>query len=203
MGTARQTPPSSELKTFSSRMSKAIAFQKMDIPEVAKKLGVAPADIKKMLTGMREPSMKKLIILAKTLDCSVDYLLGLTSEMKHVCVVASADTNAISHKSVERGQTSGQKTGKIDMFISMIPELLEADVDLLAYLAGFLISREKKNMENFVKQAVKKPDKIDLVDDDFDDFDDLADDVNDWEDDEFDDDGLDDDDDFDDDDLYS
>jgi hypothetical protein len=154
MGTARQKPPSPELKTFASRLNKAIALKKIDLAVIAKKLNCAPADVKKMTIGMREPSMKRLIALANAIECSVDYLLGLTPEANCASVAVTADTNAVKPNPVERAPTPGRVSDKVDLFIGMLPELLEADVDLLAYLAGFLISRKRNNLANLAKAVI-------------------------------------------------
>jgi transcriptional regulator with XRE-family HTH domain len=154
MGIARQSPPSPELKIFSERIQKAIDFKKIDIAVLAKESGYKVEDIRKMLAGMREPSMKKLILLAGSLGCSVDYLLGLTSEVNRTTVT---DTGAIKHQSGEQGQTSGQISGKTHQFVTMIPELLESDVELLMYLAGFLIERKSKGLLRLAKAATTDP----------------------------------------------
>jgi transcriptional regulator with XRE-family HTH domain len=159
MGTSRQTPPSKELKIFSDRLSKAIAFKKVELSVIAKNIGCAPADVKKMLSGMREPTMKKLIILANILGCSVDYLLGLTPEPQRASVVVEVDTNALKSQPSERGQTSGQISGKIEQFAAIMPELLESDVELLMYIAGFLIERKEERLSRIMDAMTSKPPK--------------------------------------------
>jgi transcriptional regulator with XRE-family HTH domain len=193
MGTARQSPPSPELKIFGERLTKAIEFKKIDISALAKEFKCSPSDIKKMMNGMREPSMTKLITIADTLGCSSDYLLGLSLEAQRAAVVVSADTDAIKLKQSEHRQTSGQISGKTGQFLAIIPELLEADIDLLMHIAGFLIERKAKGMTRLMEAVATdskgkpKPSEFgELSDDDFKD-DDLWDEV---EDDEFEDDDL-------------
>jgi hypothetical protein len=222
MGIPRQSPPSAELKIFSTRLQKAIEFKKIDIAVLAKNSEYKPIDIDKMLKGMREPCMKKLILLANSLECSVDYLLGLTPEAKRVTVAAMAGTNACKPQLSGHGQTSGQISGKLGPLAVMIPELLESDVELLAYTAGFLINRRKNNLASFAKAVADSPDKVrsgEVVSsrpkiknapEDFDDYglddiefddgldDDDFDEDEDFEDDDFEDDDFEDDDDFDD-----
>jgi transcriptional regulator with XRE-family HTH domain len=175
------------LKIFSDRLNKAIAFKKIDVSVIAKNLGIAPSDVKKMVAGMREPSMRKLIILANTLGCSVDYLLGLMQEPERADVVILADTEAIKPSPVERGQTSGQNWGE---FIAMISELPETDVELLMHLAGFLIVRKGKSISGISTELTALSDKAKQEPEkpfvksgnkkaatDFDDFDDIDDDI--------------------------
>jgi transcriptional regulator with XRE-family HTH domain len=220
MGTVRQSPPSPELKVFSDRLRKAIEFKKIDIETLAKDLEYSPCDIRKMLEGMREPGMKKLILLADSLGCSVDYLLGLTLEARRATMVVEADTNALKPRSSEHGQTSGQISGKAGQLAAMLPDLLESDIDLLAHLAGFLIGRRKDSLAKFkkavmgspcksgqppAKDSVPKPKDETAFDDDDDDdddlFDDLDDDLDDLDDDFFDEDDSFEDDGFEDDDF--
>jgi transcriptional regulator with XRE-family HTH domain len=205
MGVARQSPPSPELKVFSDRFKNAIAFKKIDIADLAKKSEYKPCDISKLLSGMLEPGMKKLVLLANALGCSVDYLLGLTPEAKRASVVIEVDTDAFKPQSSERGQTSGQISGKAGRFASMIPELPGFDIELLTHIASFLIERKKGGLARLMKAVADKPkrkleeskktlvgkapmDVLDSDDDDFDDEDDL------WDDDLEDDGGFDDDD---------
>jgi transcriptional regulator with XRE-family HTH domain len=159
MGVARQSPPSPELKVFSGRLQKAIEFKKIDIAVLVKDSEYKSDDIHRLLRGMREPGMKKLILLANSLGCSVDYLLGLAPEAQRASVVVEADTDAIKLQSSEHGQTSRQISGKAGRFIAMIPKLLESDVDLLMYLAGFLIERKEKGLSRFVKAVTAEPKK--------------------------------------------
>jgi transcriptional regulator with XRE-family HTH domain len=202
MGIARQSPPSPELKVFSDRLLKAIEFKKIDIGVLAKDSGYSPCDIHRLLAGMREPGMKKLILLANTLGCSADYLLGLTPEARRATVVVEADTNALKPRSSEPGQTSGQISGKAARFAAMVPDLLESDIDLLAHLAGFLIVRRKDNLAKFkeavmgasgksgqlpAKDSIPNPRDETVFDDDNDDDlgDDFSDEADDFEDGDF------------------
>jgi transcriptional regulator with XRE-family HTH domain len=159
MGIARQSPPSSELKTFSDRLKKAIAFKKKDTAVLAKESGYKPDDINKLLQGMREPSMKKLVLLANSLGCSIDYLLGLTPEAKRASVMVQADTDAIKGRTSDRGQTSGQISGNAELFLAIVPELLESDVELILYLASFLIDRKEKRLTQLVKEITSEDKK--------------------------------------------
>jgi transcriptional regulator with XRE-family HTH domain len=151
MGTVRQSPPSPELDIFSDRLQKAIELKKIDLAVLAKDSEYKLDDIHRLLIGMREPGMKKLVLLANSLGCSVDYLLGLTPEAERASVVVEMSTDAIKPQSSEREQMSGQISSKAKQFIAMVPELLESDVELFMYLAGFLIERKEKKLSRFVK----------------------------------------------------
>jgi transcriptional regulator with XRE-family HTH domain len=217
MGVSRQSPPSPELKIVSDRLQKVIEFKKIDINILAKNSEYKPVEIQKLLTGMREPSIKKLVLLASSLGCSVDYLLGLTPEPKRASVVVEVDTDALTSQLSERGQTSGQITGKEKLFLSMVSELPESDIELLMYIAGFLIERKEKRLSKIVSAMnarkendstliitpSKNDDGLELTDDDLDE-DSLWDDVeeDEFEDDEYDEDDLEEEEDDDDDDDF-
>jgi transcriptional regulator with XRE-family HTH domain len=197
MGTVRKSPASPELKIFSDRFKKAIGFKKIDIAVLAKDSEYKPSYIQRLLTGKREPGMKKLILLANSLGCSVDYLLGLTTEARRATVVVEADTDAIKPRSSEHGQTSGQISGKAERLAAMIPELRDYNIELLTHIAEFIIEKRKQDLERLVEAITEEPKKDiekgkvgfdgrvpDSGEDDFeDDFDD-----DDFEDDDFDDD---------------
>jgi transcriptional regulator with XRE-family HTH domain len=159
MGIARQSPPSSELMVFSDRLQKVIEFKKIDISDLAKNAEYKPDDIRKLLAGMREPSMKKLMLLADSLGCSADYLLGLTPEPQRASIVVESDTDAIKPQSSERGQTSGQISGNVEQFLAIIPELMDSDIELLMYIAGFLIERKEKRVTRIVDAVTAKSSK--------------------------------------------
>jgi hypothetical protein len=116
-----------------------------------------------MLTGMREPGFKKLILLANSLGCSVDYLLGLSSQPKRASVVVEADTEVIDRQSSKCEQTSGQISGKLEQFIAMLPELLEYDIELLMYLAGFFIEKKKKRLLNLAKAVAVNSEETEKI----------------------------------------
>jgi transcriptional regulator with XRE-family HTH domain len=146
MGTPRQSQPGPELLIFGERLTKAIEFKKIDISVFAKELNCAPSDIKKMMGGMREPTMTKMIRIANILGCSVDYLLGLTPEAKRASLVVTADTGLLKPQRAGPVQASGQIPDKAGRFIALVSELLETDIDLLMYIAGFLIERKEKGL---------------------------------------------------------
>jgi transcriptional regulator with XRE-family HTH domain len=156
MGIARQSPPSSELKIFADRLQKAIEFKKIDIAVLAESLEYKPDVIHRMLKGMREPSMRKLILLANSLGCSVDYLLGLTPEAKRATVVVTADTNAIELQPSERGPTSGQISGNVEQIVALLPKLLEFDVELIRFIIDFLIKKRKERLARLIGAVTAK-----------------------------------------------
>jgi transcriptional regulator with XRE-family HTH domain len=159
MGIARQSPPSPELKVFSDRLREAIEFKKIDIPVLAKEAEYKPDDIHKLLAGMREPGFKKLTLLANSLGCSVDYLLGLTPRPQRASIVIEADTNALNPQPGERGQTSGQISGIAGPFVAMMSKLMESDIELLMYLAGFLVEKREKMLAKIMGDINAKPSK--------------------------------------------
>jgi hypothetical protein len=171
-----------------------------------------------MMGGMREPAMVKMIRIANILGCSVDYLLGLTPEAKRASLVVTADTGLFKPKSGESVQTSGQASNKFEQFTAMASGLLEADIDLLMYIAGFLFERKEKGLLRLAKAMSegaeetpkesrsarvsigrpKSPDLEKKLNDGFDEDDDLFDGVEDDYDYDYEEDEEEDDDDFDD-----
>ena len=64
-------------KMIGARLRTVRELQGLTQREVAEKVGTSTALITTYETGTREPSLKKLIQLAKTLNFSTDWLLGL------------------------------------------------------------------------------------------------------------------------------
>jgi transcriptional regulator with XRE-family HTH domain len=205
MGIARQSPPSAELVVFSDRLCKAIEFKKIDVAALAKDSEYKSEDIHKMLKGMKEPGLKKLTLLANSLGCSVDYLLGLGPTPQRASVVVEVDTDAIKHQPSERGQTSGQISGNVEQIIALLPKLFESDVELIRFIIEFFVEKRANRVSTFMNPLIRKPSKEtesipketpsksndDLADDDFDEEDDLWDAIEDdelkdedWEEDE-------------------
>ena len=51
---------------------------------LAKRVSISPSSISLYERGIREPSLNMLISIAKELDVSTDYLLGLTNNEYHI-----------------------------------------------------------------------------------------------------------------------
>jgi hypothetical protein len=141
---------------------------------------------------MREPSMKKLIVLSESLGCSVDYLLGLTPDMQRASLVVGADTSSISSKSSEPVRTSAAVSGKRGQLADMLSELMDSDIELLTHIASFLTERKEKGLKKLMsaignRSSSKRNPEDDFFetfadDDDFDDYDDDNDFDDDYED---------------------
>ncbi len=63
---------------FSERLKKARKEKGFLQRELAEMLGISRVGYGYWETGTREPNFKKLILLAKYLEVSTDYLLGVT-----------------------------------------------------------------------------------------------------------------------------
>ena len=63
---------------FSERLKKARKENGFLQRELAEMLGVRQGSYTHWKTGTREPNFKKLVLLAKYLEVSTDYLLGVT-----------------------------------------------------------------------------------------------------------------------------
>jgi transcriptional regulator with XRE-family HTH domain len=154
MGRQRFLPPGPELELFSERLRTAMTFKNIGAASLAKDAGYEVSDINRLLAGMREPGMKKLILLAKSLECSADYLLGLADEPQRASAAAMTDADAIKPESAERGQTSGQRgqiSGGAKQLAAGLSELPKSDVKLLLRITEFLIERRKEGMLKLVR----------------------------------------------------
>lgn len=62
----------------------AVAISRKDISqnELSRRIGVVPSLISMYLSDEKTPSPNKLIKLSKELDCSIDYLLGISDDIK-------------------------------------------------------------------------------------------------------------------------
>lgn len=68
--------------TFGERMRACRLTKQIKGVEMSSFLRVAPAAVRSYETGLTEPSLDTLISIAKKLDVSTDYLLGLTDERR-------------------------------------------------------------------------------------------------------------------------
>ena len=64
---------------FSERLKELREEKHLTQQELADKVGISRVGYGYWEKGKREPNFKKLILLAKYLDVSTDYLLGLTN----------------------------------------------------------------------------------------------------------------------------
>lgn len=65
-----------DINKFSERLSHCMQERHLNGRELAALSGVTAATISRYLNGLRTPTVDNLILLADTLDVSVDYLLG-------------------------------------------------------------------------------------------------------------------------------
>lgn len=66
-----------DVKKFSERLSFCMKQNNVNGAELSALSGVTTAAISRYLNGLRTPTVKNIILLAKALGVSVDYLLGL------------------------------------------------------------------------------------------------------------------------------
>ena len=64
-----------------NRIRTARMCQKMSAPELALKCNVMECQIRAYESGI-QPKIDVLLDIAKALDCSVDYLVGITDKMR-------------------------------------------------------------------------------------------------------------------------
>lgn len=75
---------------FDNRLKKLRSNYNLTQEELAKKVGVSRATIAGYETKGKEPPYETLTKLAKTLDCSIDYLLGHSDELSPTHKIKSA-----------------------------------------------------------------------------------------------------------------
>jgi transcriptional regulator with XRE-family HTH domain len=74
---------------FGDRLKQLREEKQLSQIELAKLLHIANTTLSMYETGNREPDYDTLKLLASELDCSTDYLLGLTNIRKYYTVIAS------------------------------------------------------------------------------------------------------------------
>ena len=67
---------------FKDRLKKLREENNLLQKDIAEMLSVDRSTITAYETGRREPNIKKIILLSKIFNCSIDYLFG-TTEIKH------------------------------------------------------------------------------------------------------------------------
>ena len=66
----------SEKMSLGTNISTLRTMRGLTQKELAKKIGVSPNFISHLETGVKRPSVKRLVELADVLDCSLDYLVN-------------------------------------------------------------------------------------------------------------------------------
>lgn len=81
---------------FNERLKEIRIKKNLTQEEFAKLLNISPSSISLYETGNREPSLSTLVNIAKILDVSTDYLLGLSDSEKPIKVsISSKDKQRI------------------------------------------------------------------------------------------------------------
>src|ERR1700751_985251 len=68
-------------ETFSTRLFTVRKVRRLTQEQLGEKSGLHPSHISFMETGRRHPMLETVYRLATALECSTDYLLGLTENM--------------------------------------------------------------------------------------------------------------------------
>jgi transcriptional regulator with XRE-family HTH domain len=63
---------------FAERLTETLRIKELSFSAFARKLNVSPNTVSKWCSGSREPGYEMLILIAKELQESTDYLLGIT-----------------------------------------------------------------------------------------------------------------------------
>jgi plasmid maintenance system antidote protein VapI len=72
------------VQTISHRVRVLINTTNQSLGSFARSIGMTPQCLSPMVTGKNLPSASTLILLAKELNCSTDFLLGLTNQRNYM-----------------------------------------------------------------------------------------------------------------------
>ena len=89
-----------DVKKFSERLSFCMKQSNVNGAELSALSGVTTATISRYLNGLRTPTVKNIILLAKALGVSVDYLLGLHDVPDDKILTAAYSTASSADKHV-------------------------------------------------------------------------------------------------------
>lgn len=91
-----------EIVLFNERLKDIRTKKELTQEEFAKLLNISPSSISLYESGSREPSLTTLINIAKILNVSTDYLLGLSDNEQVVRInISSKDKQEIVKKLLE------------------------------------------------------------------------------------------------------
>ena len=94
--------------TIGSRMLEALEERNMTQKQLARELNIAVSTINGYIRNYRQPDLSTLILIAKCLDVTSDYLLGLSDIAKHQQGIR-LNKQEIELVRVHRQMTSDQK----------------------------------------------------------------------------------------------
>ncbi len=81
---------------FWNRFYELCCYKNTKPNPVSQELGISSAVLTKWKNGISYPNGKILIKIAKYFDCSTDYLVGLSDQMKsHECEISSIDMDIL------------------------------------------------------------------------------------------------------------
>ena len=87
------------MKTFAKNLFNRRVSASLTQAELAARVGVTPSTISLLESATYEPSNTVLVQLASVLDCSVDYLLGLTdiagNSLRKQALLTASDTELL------------------------------------------------------------------------------------------------------------
>lgn len=83
---------------FGERLKKIRQKRGVTQESLAKIVSISPSSISLYERGIREPNLSMLISIAKALDVSTDYLLGLTNNEYHI----SSEPECLTFENLKR-----------------------------------------------------------------------------------------------------
>lgn len=80
----------SKPESFDFRLCKAMRLKKVGTCALARKVGIHPPVLSRLRSGATQPTFQTLRALALELDTSIDWMVGLTDELRSLGVPASS-----------------------------------------------------------------------------------------------------------------
>lgn len=131
-------------KTIGKRINNALAFRNVKQKELAKVLEISDNTVSFFCSGSRVPNHEQIIQIAKYLNVSADYLLGLTDSMttnkdiQFVCDYTGLDLSVIESLHDETNYDNGTHCNSVLNKIFQSDNSLSLFTDLHYYLQNNL-----------------------------------------------------------------
>ena len=109
------------MSVFAKRLKEMRESKGLTRKELGKASGVDPSLISRYESGERSPTADNLLKIAKTLECSTDYLLGLTDNPQPW----SNDLPEHVKKQLERLQELERRYKELQQIVRLLSEKLE------------------------------------------------------------------------------
>ena len=130
---------------------------KMPLSEQSKFSPITPENLSKWISGKGAPSLRSLMLVARTLNVSLDYLVGFTDsrEINNVEINKRIGLSDKAITALEQMNHEERTSIQVINYLIEVPELFE---HLKKYLTCFVIERIQKSKGRFVPLKTEIPD---------------------------------------------